>query len=173
MNDTPSQHPATPVLARAMVALAIAIVALFTALSRNDVWNTESSLWLDTAMKSPGKARVMNALGSTSYYAGKPELALLAYRTAIQLSPEYADAHVGLGVVLASRGNLNEALEQYGIALDLKPDDAVLHYHLGLLYMEDAMRDLPRAREEFRTAISLKPTYGAAIQFLSYAEHMK
>ena len=52
-------------------------------------------------------------------------------KTAIRLSPQYADAYLQLGQVYSSRGNYSSAIEQYTHALKVSPNLADAHYRLG------------------------------------------
>jgi tetratricopeptide (TPR) repeat protein len=52
-------------------------------------------------------------------------------KTAIRLSPQYADAYLQLGQVYSSQGNYSSAIEQYTHALKISPNLADAHYRLG------------------------------------------
>jgi tetratricopeptide (TPR) repeat protein len=45
--------------------------------------------------------------------------------------PESADLHNTLGIALAARGKMHEAIEEFGEALQLDPDSALTHWHIG------------------------------------------
>ena len=62
---------------------------------------------------------------------GKLEEAIAAYREAIRLQPDYADAHTNLGIALHAQGKLEEAIAAYRTAIRLQPDDARPTYNLG------------------------------------------
>ena len=65
-----------------------------------------------------------------------------AYRQAIRLKPDYAEAHYGLGLAYANLGHWQEAVYAYRQALQLKPDYAEVlkpylaeaHANLGWAY---------------------------------------
>ena len=50
---------------------------------------------------------------------GQVDEAIAHYRKALEIKPDYVEAHYNLGVALAGRGKLDEALEHYQKALDL------------------------------------------------------
>ncbi|HKM54151.1 MAG TPA: tetratricopeptide repeat protein, partial [Isosphaeraceae bacterium] len=56
--------------------------------------------------------------------------AVACYRRALQLKPDYAEAHSNLGNALKDQGKLNEAVACYRRALELKPDYAWVHSNL-------------------------------------------
>lgn len=67
---------------------AAALLLVFTVL-RNEVYRSETALWEETALRSPGKARVHNNLGYSYYRAGQPERAIPAYREALRIDPDF------------------------------------------------------------------------------------
>lgn len=54
-----------------------------------------------------------------------------AFRKAIELNPNFAEAYANLGSVLANQNKLAEAIPNFEKAVSLKPDVPVLHYLLG------------------------------------------
>jgi tetratricopeptide (TPR) repeat protein len=56
-----------------------------------------------------------------------------AFREAIEIQPELADAHRGLGMALWARGQGSAALRELNVAARLAPNDAVSHFALGKL----------------------------------------
>lgn len=69
--------------------VAAALLLVFTVL-RNEVYRSETAMWEETALRSPGKARVHNNLGYSYYRAGQPERAISAYREALGIDPDFA-----------------------------------------------------------------------------------
>ncbi len=53
---------------------------------------------------------------------GKLDEAVACYRRALELNPDYAEAHNNLGIALKDQGKLDEAVACYRRALELKPD---------------------------------------------------
>lgn len=64
------------------------ILGAFT-ISRNNVYRNEITLWKDTALNSPNKARIFNNLGYAYYLAGRSKEARKAYLRALQLDPNF------------------------------------------------------------------------------------
>ena len=93
-----------------------------------------------TAMPSRLKADCSIAhfgLGSALGEQGQPEDAIAACRRAIELKPDYARAHYGLGRPLLFRGGrLDEAVAALRKAIALEPDHAESHCNLGLAALE-------------------------------------
>jgi len=72
------------------------------------------------------------ALGNALTEQGKINEAIVAYRKAIELRPDYAQAHNALGTALRSQGNVVEAVAAYRGALELAPDHAEARKNLAI-----------------------------------------
>ena len=62
---------------------------------------------------------------------------------AVELNPNYAEAHNNLGNALRDQGKLDEAIARYRRAVELKPDYAEAHGNLGKALMERGSRTKP------------------------------
>jgi protein O-GlcNAc transferase len=94
-------------------------------------------------------------LGSVLQGQSKLDTAIAAYRQAISIKPDYAEAHCNLGVALRDQGQLDEAIAACRQATGIKPDYAEAHCNLGV-----ALRDqgkLDEAIAAYRRAIAIKP----------------
>ncbi|MGD1809200.1 tetratricopeptide repeat protein [Dapis sp. BLCC M126] len=90
--------------------------------------------------------------GVKLYKEGDLKSAETAFRKAIELDSEFAEAYANLGSLLANQNNLPEAISQFENAVRLRPELAVLHYQLGVaLYLEnkrpEAVVSLTKARD--------------------------
>jgi tetratricopeptide (TPR) repeat protein len=56
-------------------------------------------------------------------------------RQAVQIQPEFFEAYFLLGDVYLELGRLDEAVETYDRAIQLRPDDTNVHLKLGLAYI--------------------------------------
>ncbi|MGB3507798.1 MAG: tetratricopeptide repeat protein [Microcoleaceae cyanobacterium] len=91
-------------------------------------------------------------IGVKLYQEGDLKSAEVAFRKAIELDSEFAEAYANLGSVLANQDNLSEAISQFENAVRLRPDLPLLHYQLGVaLYLEnkrpEAIVSLSKARD--------------------------
>ncbi|MBI4690865.1 MAG: tetratricopeptide repeat protein [Nitrospirae bacterium] len=69
--------------------------------------------------------------------------------------PAAAFAHNNLGNVYMKQGLSDKAIEQYQIAIRLRPNDSEPYYNLGVIYQDCGFID--RAIEWYRVAIKLSP----------------
>ena len=86
---------------------------------------------------------------------GKLDEAVACYHRALQLKPDYAEAHSNLGNALKDQGKLDEAIACYRRALQLKPDFASAYNNLGVVFLEQGKLD--DAAACFAQALRFKP----------------
>ncbi len=83
--------------------------------------------------------------------------AMQAFRKALNLNPENVGAHCKLGVTLAMRGQVAEAIPHYREAIRLKPDFAEAHNNLASALVMQGKLDQGIAH--YTEAIGLNPYY--------------
>jgi tetratricopeptide (TPR) repeat protein len=64
---------------------------------------------------------------------GEPAAAATCFEQIVEMVPEFADAHVGLGIAYAVTGNIYPALDHLEEAVNLEPDNFFAHFKLGQL----------------------------------------
>ena len=69
---------------------------------------------------------------------------------------EKVDMHYNVGCVFRSGGQYLKAEQEFLKALALAPDDADVHYNLGILY-EENLKDMKKARSHYERYIELAP----------------
>jgi protein O-GlcNAc transferase len=101
-----------------------------------------------------------NNLGNALRDASKLDDAVLAYRRAVELKPDYADAHNNLGNALRETGDAAAALTSCARAIELKPGYAEAYNNLG-----NALKDLGEldaAIAAYGKAIGARPAFAEA-----------
>ena len=83
-----------------------------------------------------------------------------AYRRALALEPDFADAHCNLGTVHYNLGERAEARSAYEAALALDPGHLEAHFNLGNLLEEDGRRE--GALRHYKCAIRTDPFFAEA-----------
>jgi cytochrome c-type biogenesis protein CcmH/NrfG len=129
--------------------LLVAVTAIFALAvatwQRNQVWQSELSLWADTASKSPRKARPLYNYGYYLTEAGRVEEAIAVLSRAVAADPRYADAWHNLGRAYLLLGRNDEALPALRTAVRLAPgmDNSVLNLSSALLRTGKPAEALP------------------------------
>src|SRR5919197_2038779 len=98
------------------------------------------------------QAELTYAKGIVEYGKGHYLEALEHFRTAVDLTPEDANARFYLGLTQIRLGEFGAAIPQLEKALQLDPSMQYVHYHLGLSYFQeqryaDALSALQRAAQ--------------------------
>ena len=97
--------------------------------------------------------------------------AVEAYQRAIELSPEWVEAHINLGVALYHQRRLEDAQNAFLAAVALDPANAICRYNLGCVYEEAGKID--EAIENLRCAIRAMPNHADAHFNLALAYEKK
>jgi len=115
----------------------------------------------------PNQHVALHLLGVIAQQVGKNEIAEKFITKAIDIKPDYAEAHSNLGAALRELGRLDEAVTHCQKAIDIKPDVAEAHSNLGLALKE--LGRLDDAVDHYHKAIDIKPDFAVAHSNLGYA----
>jgi len=99
--------------------------------------------------------------------SGMYKEAIEAYKQAIRLNPDDAEAHNNLGIAYGESGMYEEAIEAFKQAIRIEPDDAKAHSNLGFAYSELGM--YREATEACKQAVRIKPDMAEAHNHLGIA----
>ena len=98
---------------------------------------------------------IWHDLGASLYDAGDFAGAEAASIRAIELDPDFAEAHNNLGTVFLARNELDQAIEEFQTAIKLKTDFAASHSNLGIAFRR--LGDLDSAIDSGRMAVEIDP----------------
>ncbi len=138
--------------AAGVAVLATLGVATWT---RAAVYRDAETLWRDTVAKNPKAWAGFNNLGLILLQTGRAGEAIGNLQRALQLKPNYADAHYNLGIAFAQTDRIEDAINQYEQALRLAPDSAETHNNLGIALKQ--MGRLDDAISHFEQAVRIAP----------------
>lgn len=108
----------------------------------------------------PRNIDALHLLGVFALQAGRYDLAIDYIRRAVELRPDFAEAHGNLGMAWKALRRLPEAVACYRRAVQLKPDWAAAHNHLGVA-LEEAGDDAAAAAS-WREALRCQPSLADA-----------
>ncbi|QWR76116.1 tetratricopeptide repeat protein [Candidatus Magnetomonas plexicatena] len=145
------------IIPAALLTITLAVLTY----QRNSVWGNSVTLWQDTALKSPGKARPHNNYGNALFANGQIEAALKEYLEAVRLKPQYYEAWYNLGKAHEKLKNPVLAEKEYVEAIRLKPDFAEAFNNLAGIYEKRGDKQL--AFSYYSKAVTLKPDFPEAL----------
>jgi tetratricopeptide (TPR) repeat protein len=96
----------------------------------------------------------------------RSEKAVDNYKEALQINPDFLEAHNNLGILLDELKRYDEAEKEYKEALRINPDDAEVHNNLGVLL--DELKRYPEAEKEYKEALRVKPNLAETHNNLGY-----
>jgi protein O-mannosyl-transferase len=142
------------------LAIWIALLSVST-LNRNDVWQSETSLWSDAVMKSPGKARPWDNLGVCHYEEGREYQALACLSKSNDVDTTYVPSYVKLGFLCNALKKHVEAAEWSRKGLLVAPHLPELHYNLGVAQCALG-QTVPEGLASIKRTIQYRPTHAEA-----------
>lgn len=113
------------------------------------------------------EALAVNRQGIALFHQGRLADSLDHFLRAIQLWPDFPDAHCNAGNVLYYQGKYDDAVRFYQQSLQLRPDDAGVHSNLGNCLFYQGKYD--EAVAVCRHAVRLAPEDGGAYSNLGNA----
>lgn len=112
-----------------------------------------------------------NNRGAKLLDQGQFEQAEQELKTAVELSPDYAEAYSNLGILFKKRNNLDRAMEYFQKAAGINPDYASAFNHIAAVHIARGEFDL--AVKAADRAIKKEPTFAEAIYNKGLAYFLK
>ena len=134
-------------------------------------WDQAKAMYQQALSIQPDQPLASNNLAYVMLeQGGNVDVALAMAETARRGMPDSPNAADTLGWAYYQKGVYQSAISQFQEALRLgekggTPDDAVVHYHLGLAYQKANQTAL--ARQQLQKALKLSPNYADARKALS------
>lgn len=121
---------------RAADMLLTAVIIIFAMLTvlRNEQWRDPLVFWQDALAKSPQKHRIHGYIGNVYRDRSDMPSALKEYRLMLTNDFRYGQDHFGLGEELLKNGSYREAVEEYLVALQIRPDKTFIYKRLAEAY---------------------------------------
>ena len=136
--------------------IVIAILGIFT-WKQGHIYKDRETLYRDTIAKNDTCWMAYNNLGVELDKQGRLEEAMDHYLKALQIKPDYVDAHYSLGVVLEKQGRIEEAMDHYLQALRINPNYLRAQYNIGLSLSKQGRLD--EAVDYYLQALRINPGY--------------
>jgi tetratricopeptide (TPR) repeat protein len=150
------------------VASALMLLVLMgCAWRQTTFWCDNETLWNHTLACTSRNNVAQNRLGKALADRGQADAAIAHYRKALEIKPDYAEAHDNLGNVLAGRGQVDLAIAHYRKGLEIQPDDAEAHNNLAVALAGCGQVD--SAIAHYRKALEIQPDHIEAHNNLAVA----
>ena len=114
-------------------------------------------------------AITLDNLGYALLRMGRRDEARSRFEQAVRLQPDYAPARISLGTLLLDAGRVEEALQQYRVAVEHSQGNTAAEAHNGMGVALASTGALDPAIGHFREAIRLRPDYEEARRNLERA----
>ncbi len=144
-----------PKLVTVAIAVAISVGYGARTIARNRDWKNEETLFRSALAVSPRSAMAHKNLASVLHQKGRHADAILLAEEAVDILPDFPDAHLVLGNCYFMTARFLEAEKQYRTTLELVPRHASAYLNLGAVYHVVGRFD--EALAHFDTAIELDP----------------
>ena len=131
-----------------LTLLSLALVCL-------SVFASPPASTIATAIQDGNDATALNARGLQLYTAGKYEEAVNAYKEAIKLKEDYADAHHNLGDAYFQLNQFKEAIDAYKKAIRYQPNLPTAYNNMGTAYYK--LGEHKKAIAAYKASIRLDP----------------
>lgn len=153
LTDLANRLHGTP---RAIVPVIIPLMFAILTWRQSAIYRDPETLYRETITRNPAAWMAHNNLANVlAHLPGGSEEALREYQTAVQLKPDYGEAHYNLANLLM-RNDPGNAIAHYRAAIRFKPDFADAHANLATALARTPSH-LTEAVGEYQMAIRLQP----------------
>lgn len=92
--------------------------------------------------------------GMAEFALAEFDNAILSYRKAVELDPQYFDAWHALGMAYLRAGKINDAIEAGKRAIAINPNDMLAHTSLSMYYMKAGDKAAAEREKGLATVLS-------------------
>jgi protein O-mannosyl-transferase len=143
-----------------MTSVIVVAIMAVCAWRQTSYWHDSTTLWTHTLACTSRNGLAHYSCGVALADQGDVDAAIIQYRKALEIRPDFKEARVNLGGALASRGQIDAAIGHYQKVLEINPRNAESHYNLGVVLAGRGETDAAIAH--FRKALEIRPDYAEA-----------
>ncbi len=139
----------------AVPALLVIVVLTACTYHETSYWKNSETLWKHAIDNTSNNDIAHYNLGSVLLRKRQPDAAVVEFRKALQINPDYGDADVDAGSALMVMGRTDQAISYFQKALQIKPDFAEAWGNLGSALLQKGQVD--EAIQCYQKAVAIKP----------------
>jgi tetratricopeptide (TPR) repeat protein len=110
--------------------------------------------------KFPNSVILCNISGASNAGLMQFDAAIINYKKALKIKPNYTEAYYNMGIALKEKGDFEGAIDSYKQALKIKPDYAEAYYNMGNIFKDKGGPEA--AIVSYKKALKIKPDYAEA-----------
>jgi protein O-mannosyl-transferase len=149
-------HPWGPIGLKAAAAILLAALSLVT-IHQIGYWRDPMDLWAHTLAITEDNFVAEDHLGGLLVREGRVDEANRLFEAAARVAPLDPVSHTGLGAAAQDRGDLQEAIRNYKVALNSNDPDLLALNYVNLAIVYRALADYSAARENSVEALRYNP----------------
>ncbi len=142
-----------------VTSAALAVLAILT-WRQVGIWHDATTFWTATLAANPRSGVAHYQMGALRFKRGDVDGAIVEYRRALKLRPDFVYARGELGNFLAGKGRLAAAAAQYRKAIAGRPDAAEDESNLANVLL--SMGNTAAARRHLERALAIRPDFAEA-----------
>jgi tetratricopeptide (TPR) repeat protein len=154
-------------LVLSVAALTVIATLMVCAGKQTLYWRNSELLWRHTLACTSGNYIANNNLGNTIIDQGRSAEAVRLFQKAIEIYPDYAEAHYNLGCAFDKQERLAEAIGHFQKAIEIYPDYAEANNNLGVVFLKEGR--LNEAIKHCQRALEINPDFAKAYYNLGCA----
>lgn len=142
-----------------LIAVAVLVATALTADSffQASFWRNNETLWNQSLTNTSNNHIAQNNLGNALMHKGQLDEAIVHFRQALEIYPNYPEANNNLGYALAHKGNFPDAIPFFQAAIRALPNYAKAHNNLAISLAEVGNTD--EALAHFNEALRIDRDY--------------
>ena len=156
-----------------IIIITLLIISLYAIRTwiRNEDWRDEAHLFSGVVRNASESARGHNQMAAVYFQNGNYAMALKEAKRAVEIHPDYKEAHYCLGTTYNKIGNYDKAIIELTRAIRIHPRYPSALLNLGISY--HYLKQYDKAIKTYKHLISIRPDYAEAYNNLGISYYFK
>ena len=156
-----------------LIIITLLLISLYAMRTwiRNEDWRDEAHLFSGVVRNAPESARGHNQMAVVHFQNGDYEMALKEAKRAVEIHPDYKEAHYCLGTTYNKIGHYDKAIVELTRAIRIHHRYPSALLNLGISY--HYLKQYDKAIKTYKHLISIRPNYADAYNNLGISYYFK